>query len=113
MIGLLNNIIHPFLQVLGEVLTAGNRAAQTSFAVRIYGLVGYNWCVSVQPTNAHFESFSVTDEQEYTAHGMWVMAELVAKATASFIADSNVTSNSSEVGVSAMSFQMRVPTAAR
>jgi hypothetical protein len=41
---------------------------------------------------------------------MSVMAGLVAKATASFITDSNVTSNSIKVGVSAMSFEWLVPT---
>ena len=46
-------------------------------AVRIYC---YNCCDSVEPTIALFESFSVTLEREYTAHGMWVMAELVANA---------------------------------
>ena len=61
-------------------------------------------------TIALFESLSVAVEREYTAHGMWVMAELAAKAAASFIADSNVTSNSSEVGVSAMSFEWLVST---
>ena len=53
--------------------------------------VGYNCCESVEPTIALFESLSVTGEREYTAHGLWVMAGLAAKAAASFIADSNVT----------------------
>ena len=34
--------------------------------------------------------------ERYTAHGMWVMAELVAKATVSFIAESKRTEISEE-----------------
>ena len=67
--------------------------------------VGYDCCDSVEPTIALFESFSVTVEREYTAHGRWVMAELVAKATASFIADSNVTDLSEENGVELPPFE--------
>ena len=53
--------------------------------------IRYNCCDSAELRIALFESFSVTVEREYIAHGMWVIAELAAKAAASFNADSNVT----------------------
>ena len=59
---------------------------------------------------ALYESFSVAGEREYSSYEMWVMAELVAKATASFIADINVTTNSIKVSVSVMFFEWLVPT---
>ena len=80
-----------------EVFTAGIDKLLKPVWPQESTAVGYKWCDSVEPTIALFESFSVAVEREYTAHGMWVMAELVAKATASFISDSNVTSNSSKV----------------
>ena len=43
-------------------------------------------------------------ERECTAHGMWAMAELAAKAAASFIADSNVTDHYEDADVGAPSF---------
>ena len=48
-------------------------------------------------THCPFWFLSIAKEHEYTAHGMWVMVELAAKAAASFITDSNVTYLSQEL----------------
>ena len=46
----------PFLKARSEVFTAGNRAAQTCFAVNIYTSVGYSYLDSTETTQMPLQS---------------------------------------------------------
>ena len=41
-----------------------------------YTVVGYSNCDSTEPALPFKISSSVAEEHEYTAHGMWIMAEI-------------------------------------
>ena len=46
------------------------------FGRKQYTDLGYNSCDSTEPTLPLQISSSVAKEHEYTAHGMWIMAEI-------------------------------------
>ena len=50
-----------------------------------YTVVGYNSCDSTEPTLPFQISFSVAEEHEYTAHEMWVMAEISGRGHSSYL----------------------------